>query len=231
MSTFIPDVRFISLIGLILALPVSAGDGRLEINQACIGGGCFSGDSSGFPVELAQSGSYILTSDISVNQNTSAIAITADNVTLDLNGHSIAGPVTCSGDPVSSCSSTGIGDGITISADRASIRNGTIDGMGRFGIVIDLSGGHRIANLTVSQSGDDGIRVESTASDASNSLVQNVSLYRNGEDGIEAFGRIYVLDSLLLGNGRAGQEGGWCRGVVFDGNELSSSCTAVNPNE
>lgn len=209
-----------------------ADGGALEINQACINsGGCFAGDSDGFPVELSQPGSYRLTSTIEVNQNTSAIVINADDVRLDLNGFSIRGPATCSGNPVTGCSSTGIGDGITLNGDRAGIRNGNISGMGQFGVVIAETGGHRISDLTISECGNDGIRVSSTTGSVANVIVRDTSLFRNGDDGIDALGQIYVYDSLLLGNGRAGQTGGWCRGVVFDGNAQSSSCTAVHPNQ
>jgi len=59
-------------------------------------GGVTSGDAAGFPVTLSQPGNYRLTSNLTVaDANVSAIQITADGVTLELNGHTLQGPVVC----------------------------------------------------------------------------------------------------------------------------------------
>jgi hypothetical protein len=122
-----------------VAEPALAGDGVLEINQACVTlpGGCFAGDSSGFPVTLSQSGSYILTSDLQLpDTNTSGIQITADRVSLDMRGFGIRAPGTCVLTcPVSSCTG-GLGKGIyTLGAGgrTIAIKNGEIRGMGSHG--------------------------------------------------------------------------------------------------
>jgi len=93
------------LLGL-LAGALHAGDGVLEINAACQSAGCFSGDDPGPPVQITQPGSYILTSNLSVNVNTTAILIESDNVTLNLNGFMLSGPVFCSGYPAT-CTQSG----------------------------------------------------------------------------------------------------------------------------
>ena len=67
-----------------------AADGVVEINQACALAGCFAGDAAGFPVSITSSGSYVLTSDLAPGA-TDAISIPADDVTVDLNGFTIAG--------------------------------------------------------------------------------------------------------------------------------------------
>jgi hypothetical protein len=78
---------------LVAAPPVWAVDGVTEINQTTITA------SGGFPYSISTSGSYRLTSNVTVpDVNTTAIVITAPGVTLDLNGFAILGPVTCSGD-------------------------------------------------------------------------------------------------------------------------------------
>jgi hypothetical protein len=41
-----------------VATPVLAGDGQVEIHQACVAIGCFAGDAPGFPVEIIAPGSY-----------------------------------------------------------------------------------------------------------------------------------------------------------------------------
>ena len=108
------------LLTLTLALPVfAAGDGVLEINQACVASGCFSGDAPGFPVTLSQVGSYVFTSNLDVTseanpENVTAIVVDVagtDVVTIDLNGFGIFGATFCPGTPPSSCSPTGTGIG------------------------------------------------------------------------------------------------------------------------
>ena len=55
------------LLGLGLATPALAVDGVIEINQArAMAGGITAGDNPGFPVNLTESGSYRLTSDLTV---------------------------------------------------------------------------------------------------------------------------------------------------------------------
>jgi hypothetical protein len=95
------------------------------------------GDAPGFPVTIAQSGSYRLTGNLAVpDAATTAIEITADNVTLDLNGFSIIGPNVCMPNPTR-CSIAGTGIGVTAVgpagvASPAGVRvmNGTIRGDG-----------------------------------------------------------------------------------------------------
>src|SRR5690348_7192989 len=83
----------------ILALPyaASAADGVILIDQAAaLAGSVTPGDAPGFPVTLSQPGSYRLSGNLTVpDADTTAIQITADSVTLDLNGFTIAGPGGC----------------------------------------------------------------------------------------------------------------------------------------
>jgi nitrous oxidase accessory protein NosD len=69
-------------------------------------------------------GSYILLSDLVVGGTQSALMITADNVTVDLNGHQISGPGTNSG--------TGI---LINGASGVKVRNGNIRDLG-FGVTV-----------------------------------------------------------------------------------------------
>jgi hypothetical protein len=77
---------------------------------------------SGFPFVISQPGSYRLTGNLTVDQNTTAIQIGADNVTLDLNGFAIIGPTVCSGAPLI-CTPSGSGSGVV--ADQANNINDT----------------------------------------------------------------------------------------------------------
>src|SRR5271154_6656573 len=80
---------------LLVAIPGSlyAVDGVVLINQSsALQGGVTPGDAPGFPVTISQPGSYRLSSNLVVpDSNTNAIEITAEFVTLDLNGFSIVG--------------------------------------------------------------------------------------------------------------------------------------------
>lgn len=76
----------IRLLTVLVALPALAGDGRVEINQASVV------EAGGFPYTINAPGSYVLTSDLIVSVDVTAISIATDDVTLDLNGFRIAGP-------------------------------------------------------------------------------------------------------------------------------------------
>lgn len=90
--------RSLPLLCCLLLLPsaaAEAGDGRIEINQACALAGCFVGDSPGFPVSLNGGDSFVLTSNLTVTGTTSAVTTNVPGKVLDLNGFEIAGPGLC----------------------------------------------------------------------------------------------------------------------------------------
>src|SRR5947199_9680744 len=95
-----------------LAIPAYAVDGVVLINQsAALAGNVTPGDTPGFPVTISVPGSYKLSGNLTVpDANTDAIVIASSDVTFDLNGFSIIGPVVCSGVGASLvCSPTGSG--------------------------------------------------------------------------------------------------------------------------
>src|SRR5947208_13936545 len=100
--------RWIVMLAIFTALPMYAVDGVVLINQsAALAGNVTPGDTPGFPVTISVSGSYRLSGNLTVpDANTTAIQITADDVTIDLNGFAIAGPTVCGGSPTT-CSTTG----------------------------------------------------------------------------------------------------------------------------
>lgn len=73
---------------------VVTADGVVLIDQQhALTGGIQAGDSSGFPITITQPGSYRLASNLTdIPTGKNAIEIRADDVTIDLNGHSIIGP-------------------------------------------------------------------------------------------------------------------------------------------
>lgn len=150
---------------LCLATAAQAADGVIEINQAkALAGGVTPGDAPGFPVTLADSGSYVLTSNLDlaflgpgVAENTSAIQVTglATTATIDLNGFAILGPTTCA----PTCSPVGTGQGVTSlsSLQLITLRNGVIRGMGAEGASLYAS---RVENVTVTHNGGYGLFVQ-----------------------------------------------------------------------
>jgi len=180
-----------------------ASDGVLEINQACaVNTGCFSGDTAGYPVKItgAAGHSYRLTSDLNVDQSTNAILVQqANNVSIDLNGFSIVGPVTCSGTPVA-CTPTGVGHGVSSVGDPAvrgvSVKNGSITGMGWYGVI--LADQSEITNLRVSNNRGHGIVVNF------GSLVSGNNAELNGDGGIYAGDGSTVSGNVVYKNGGNG---------------------------
>ena len=122
------------------SLPALAGNGVLEINQACATNpntGCFPGDFPGFPVTInvLSDKSYRLTSDLTVpDEFTSAIVLLQSRVSIDLNGFEIR-RADCLGP--CSISDSGTGHGVEASffgAEGISVKNGSISGMGGSGV-------------------------------------------------------------------------------------------------
>jgi len=207
---------------------LSAGDGVFEINADCANsGGCLSGDAAGYPVTIDRPGSYRLTGSLeTVDVNQTLIEITVSDVSIDLNGFSLSGPVTCSGIP-NACSAIGSGIGIAISTDTSSISiaNGTIRGMGESGI--ELFGFESlIENLRFVENRQYGLLIGGQGN-----IVRNVIATRNGV-GINNGGSVgaHVLESTVFRNTTLGVIGGQCTHVVSFANPDGSACQAVGSN-
>lgn len=133
-----------------------AGDGRLEINQTCALAGCFPGDSPGFPVTLGSDKSYVLTSSLQLS-SASGIGISIGaRSTLDFQGFSLIGVITCSGGPPVVCSEFGASTGI-VGAEGVVIRNGTVRGTT---YAIRSANGTRVEHMTLELNSNDGIRAD-----------------------------------------------------------------------
>jgi hypothetical protein len=157
----------------------NAVDGVVLIDQnRALAGNVTPGDTAGFPVTITRSGSYRLSGNLTVpDAGTSAIVITVDNVTVDLNGFSIIGPTVCTGSPLT-CSPTGSGDGVgvyTASLTGITVVNGMVRGMGNYGVNI---GAHsRVENVQAVYNGLIGISI-------SGGTVSNCTADLNGMLGI-----------------------------------------------
>jgi hypothetical protein len=173
---------------LALVNPARAVDGVQLIDQAhALAGGVTPGDTPGFPVTISLPGTYKLSSNLVVpNENTTAIQITSDSVTIDLNGFSILGPVSCPSDglhatpgctvngvPLVSASGIGV-DSATFAKLNTRVVNGTINGMGQAGVYLYV-----------------------------NSRVESINITSNGVYGIYTFGGV-IRDTLVRANGQIG---------------------------
>lgn len=174
----------------LLSSTAYAVDGVTLINQSnATAGNVTPGDTPGFPVSINLPGIYKLSSNLVVsNQNTTAIQINVDNVTIDLNGFAILGPNVCPTDgvnvaqPCTKVSSSpftvgmGIdaGTAVAFNVNNTRVLNGTINGMGGIGV---------FANV--------------------NARIENVNITSNGYYGIYTFGG-EIVDTLVRGNGNTG---------------------------
>ncbi|MEZ4334949.1 MAG: hypothetical protein R3F35_24590 [Myxococcota bacterium] len=152
-----------------------ASDGVLEIHQACVATGCVPGDAAGFPVTLTTSGSYRLTSNLTVpDANTTAIQLgpNADRSTIDLNGFAILGPTVCS-TFTGSCAPIGTGHGIAADAGttEVGVRNGRVVGMGDHGLF--LQNRDYVFGVTAQSNGGIGIEVGAHSSVIDSQAITN----------------------------------------------------------
>jgi len=209
---------------LIAAQSALAGEGVVLITQAdAVAGGVTAGDTPGFPVTISSSGSYRLASDLVVTSITeTGVSITSTDVSLDLNGFAILGPVTCTGEGSSILCVNGMGWGIHSTNERISVRNGSVRGFGFGGVVLDDD--CRVRDLTVQENSSSGISVgsgcivrNSTASlngvhgiltrpvvESRASVVSGNNARGNGDDGIHATTGSVVIDNMLSLNGDKG---------------------------
>lgn len=171
--------------GYAAMLPAAhATDGVIEINQAKVNA------SGGYPYVISQSGSYRLTSNlVSPDALDSVIKVAASNVSIDMNGFTISGPVSCSGYLApATCSFTGLPTGAGIGYDsfanppvsNVRVRNGQVVGMG-YGVHLPdgevdhvIARSNRISGIYFLGSG----------------MVRNSGAIENGGTGIETGGTV-----------------------------------------
>jgi hypothetical protein len=123
----------LALLSILVAGMAHAGDGVLEIDQACVSGGCFPGDGPGLPVEITKQGSYVLTSNLLGSNGTTAISIQTDGATLDLAGFTV-GPCV---NVLAVCPVINIQNGIDgASANDVTVRNGVVEDFRASGVVL-----------------------------------------------------------------------------------------------
>jgi hypothetical protein len=188
---------------LIAAVSLTA-DGVVRIDQSrVLRGSVTPGDAPGFPVTISQPGSYRLAGNLTVpDLDTTAIQITADFVTLDLNGFSIVGPFVCTAGPATICPASGKGTGVQAGGDQPSVPrgvrvlNGSVRGMGLFGIQLP-GDGSLVERVTVDSNAGGGMTVAGA--------VTQSAATRNGSFGIiadivrDCFSSQNAGDGIILG--------------------------------
>ncbi len=152
----------------VLMLSGTAGAvGPVSITQAgALAGGITPGDTPGFPVTISEPGSYRLDSNLvltTAKAGTSAVTITANDVTLDLNGFQIDGGARCLEGAMYGNSCSGPISGMYLvhsQGNGVTIRNGSIRGSSGAGVF--LSGESSLESLRVSMNIGNGIEVWTT---------------------------------------------------------------------
>jgi hypothetical protein len=217
-SRFLGPLLFVAL--LIFAPAALATDGVVLINQNTSVNGLPGCPHAGFPIMICQSGSYRLSGHLSVpNADTNGIDITADNVTLDLNGFTLSGPVTCT--PFSiplHCTATGKGIGISVvtaSSKNITVQNGTVRGMGSSGIQFSTTVGGLVEDMHVESSG--GSMGAGIVMDIG--TVTRCTVTANAGSGIVASSDSTISFNSVTSNGAIGVGGG---GLVSN-NDISEN--------
>lgn len=166
--------------------PAGAADGTIEINQAKVMA------AGGFPYVIsAANTSYRLTGSLTVPASTSGISVTANNVTIDMNGFSITGPGSSSG-VVNGVSASGFTD--------VTVENGTVTGLG---LAIVLGSSAIVRNVHADTNGF-GIDV------GDNSVVEGCTANNSTTDyGIACRSGCAITGSTANGNA---DEGIFCSG-------------------
>ena len=220
----------------------SSSAGVIVIDQArAEAGGITPGDAPGFPVTLSQPGNYRLMGNLTVaDPNVQAIEVTTNNVTLDLNGFLIQGPVTCStaGTPATmACQPTGTyGSGVYAGSNTfTTIRNGKVRGFAN-GVVAGYVG--TVEAIDVTQASNIGIVAGYSSQvvgnkvtyakvagiSASNGAVRENSVYWAGVGVQSGFGGLVDRNVIhWVTTGIAGQQGN----AGASGNTISVATTML----
>lgn len=209
---------------LLAAAPALA---QLTIDQnKALAGGITAGDTAGFPVLLSQPGHYKLNGNLAVPDGVVGILITAENVTMDLNGYTVRGPVTCTRNtstryvdcgPVNSLSV-----GIYSAQKDTVVRNGMVRGFSGTGVSLVQTGaaeGLRLSHnagygLFINEGDAHHVHAEMNGSGGlwtANGMVGRSTARSNGNNGIRA---TLVQDSLASANQSCGVSHSRVRGTL-----------------
>jgi hypothetical protein len=167
---------------VLLAAPAAAVDGEILVNQAKVNaGGITPGDTAGFPATLSRPGHYKLSGNLTVPASTRGIEVTANDVTIDLNGFTIRS------------SSPGAYGIYAESIERLTVVNGTITGFA-YGIYASGGAATAVENMRLVSNETMGANAGQYA------RILNSTIANNGSDGV-ACGACLVEGNIITGNG------------------------------
>ena len=151
---------------------------------------------------------------------THGIEITADDVTLDLGGFSVVGPITCTGEGSTLSCGAGSGRGIwSTGTQRINVRNGSVRGFGSDGIYL-LSQDARLSGLRVEENGGIGIA-------ANGGIIRDCIASRNDSTGIVP--GVSITAAVVVRNTAVGNSS---RGInVNEGSVVFGNSAARNGGE
>ena len=186
---------------------VSNDNGDVLITQAAVNaGGITPGDTAGFPVTISLPGTYRLATNLTVTTAVNGIEVQANEVTIEMGGHTLAG--------------SGIGrNGITsfnrsLSVQHGTVRGFTLDGIRTIGANLSVDrmlissntrsgvfedgisgnvGFARITNSQVTQNGT-GIKCDKGC------FVQGSQIANSSNTGMYSMVNATVLDSIFAAN-------------------------------
>jgi hypothetical protein len=212
----------------------------IDHNKA-LAGGINPGDAPGYPITLSQPGSYKLMSNLVVPAGQGGVEITANNVTLDLNGFSIVGPRSCScndSTKLVTCTSIPVATaGIALQGDNLQLRRGTVQGFTRgvqiggrsvvedisvfentFGVLVQSTAGKavRLSGITASVNELHGVWTQQATGHIERSVAS-----ANGVTGFYMGSTFTLMESTADLNGQYGVRSGAGRGVRASGNGTS----------
>lgn len=191
-----------------------AGEPAITIDQiGALAGKVSPGDAPGFPITLSRGGHYKLGGNLVVPADTSGIVISAPDVTLDLGGYSVSGPVICSHSEATrsvACDAPSRFSAVvgisSVGAAGAVVRNGTVKGFA--GLGVHYGEGTVLDNLRIRANA--GVGIAGTGY-ATAGVVRAVLVQHNGGPGIVCE-LMHIERSTFAANGGTGVD---CRGAWF----------------
>ncbi len=220
------SLAFPPLAVVLLALGGTSAWAQTTIDQnKALAGNVTPGDAPGFPITISRAGSYKLTGNLTVPAGSHGIEVTANNVTLDLNGFTISGAGSCTRDDASQIVTCVGGTGYGILApngEHFALLNGSIRG---FSIGLAHSGSGRVADLSVTQ--NHGIGFTAAHSLDGNLVIDRVVASLNAQSGL-LIGKALLRGVVATHNGTHGIDGGsWALTRISDSQAMSNRMRGI----